>query len=303
MPLRSLHETNNRIHGICFLRSMDILVGGSSLATIAPQGFQSCSLAGRLLPRLRFSLVATRTAWSPDKEAVAFIIGGELVALNEVVGTLEPVVTRLYAGPPHPNFFSLFATVSPRMFAWLNDQQPAADLQFVLKPQVALYLDNAITDGAQIRDITVDVSRSQWHSLLAQANIAEYRVIEIPLPKSADRADAVRAALKLLDNAETLFADGRDAEALARCYNVLEKLLGQGEDAAKELKRIFGDSPRTAALDVIVQKLRVLTHEGRHIPPESQEFRATHPDAEFMIGVARYLIAYVSKSDQETAVP
>jgi hypothetical protein len=291
-------DDRSSLETTCYRCPMDLVVGGTNLATIASQGFQSCSLAGSIYPRLRFALVATRTPWSPEKEIGALIIGGELFALNQVIGTLEPVMIRLRSGPAQPHHFQLTTSVSPRSFAWLTDHRPGNDLQFVVKPQIVLFLDDSLTDAAEIRDIQINVSQSQWHALLAQANAGEYRVIEIALPKSAPRAERVRAALKLLDDAETLFAEGRDAEVLGRCYNVMEKLLGKGQDARNELGRIFGESPRTNALNTIVEKLRSLAHEGRHISAGADEFSANHADAEFMIGAVRHLIAYVAKSDQ-----
>lgn len=292
--------TRSSFEPTCYRCSMELVIGGQGVATIAPAGFDSCSLAGSIFPRLRFSLVATRTSWAQEKEVGALIIGGELVAVNQVIGTLEQVMIPLRTGPALPHHFQLTATMSPRAFAWITDNRPGADMQFVLKPQIILFLDNALAEGAQLRDITVSVSQSQWHSLLRQANAGEHRAIEIVFPPSAARSERVRSALRLLDDAEIAFTEGRDADVLARCYNAVESLMGKGQDAGKEVTRIFGESPRTNALNMIVQQLRNLAHEGRHIPAGVDQFTANHADAEFMTGAVRHLIAYVSKSDQAT---
>lgn len=126
-------------------------------------------------------------------------------------------------------------------------------------PLQSAYLGKNIPFKSQPRE-TVRISQSHWLDMLANIQYPQRRYIELPVLAAQEWDEEFRGAIEHLNQAHALFASGKYREAVQRCRQSKEALLG--EDKVNWSTRTLAPKIGTEKAQMINESIKALNHLG-----------------------------------------
>lgn len=112
---------------------------------------------------------------------------------------------------------------------------------------------------------SVSISRSHWSDMLSSIEYPQRRYIELPTLKPQEGAVEIRGSIEHLNQAHTLFAQDRYREAVQRCRQARDALLGEQKPtwAEKVLAPVIG-TEKAAMIDESIKALNSMGNVASH---------------------------------------
>ncbi len=139
---------------------------------------------------------------------------------------------------------------------------------------------------------SLSISRSHWSDMLSSIDYPQRRYIELPTLKPQEDAVELRGALEHLNQAHILFAQDRYREAVQRCRQARDALLGEQKPtwAEKVLAPVIG-TEKAAMINESIKALNNLGHEASH----GTGIEVDRDAANYVIGSMTLVLDYIDR--------
>ena len=142
------------------------------------------------------------------------------------------------------------------------------------------------------RGQTVSISRSHWSDMLSSIEYPQRRYIELPTLKPQEGAEQIHKAIEHLNVAHTLFAQERYREAVQRCRQARDALLG--EDKTKWAERVLAPIilyAKAAMINDSIKALKNLGDEASH----GEGIEIDRDTASYVISSLTLILDYIGR--------
>jgi len=138
----------------------------------------------------------------------------------------------------------------------------------------------------------ISISRSHWSDMLSSIGYPQRRSVELPTLLPQEGAEELHKAIAHLNEAHALFAQDRYREAVQRCRQARDALLGEQKPtwAARTLAPVIG-AEKTAMIDESIKALNNLGHEASH----GAGIEVDRDAANFVIGSMALILDYIGR--------
>ena len=138
----------------------------------------------------------------------------------------------------------------------------------------------------------VRISKSHWVDMLSTIEYPQKRFVELPTIKAQEETKPLNAAIEELNQANTLFAQDRYREAVQRCRQARDKLLGDDKPTWSDrfLFPIIG--AEKAAM--IYENLKALNHMG-HAASHGGNLEIDREVASYVISSLTLILDYIGR--------
>lgn len=142
------------------------------------------------------------------------------------------------------------------------------------------------------RGQTVSISRSHWSDMLSSIGYPQRRYIELPTLKPQEGAEQIHKAIEHLNVANMLFAQERYREAVQRCRQARDALLGVDKPtwAERVLIPIILDA-KAAMINENIKALNNLGNEASH----GEGIEIDRDTASYVIGSLTLILDYIGR--------
>jgi len=143
---------------------------------------------------------------------------------------------------------------------------------------------------------TVRISRSHWADMLSSIGYPQRRSIELPVLKPQEGAEELFAAIEQVNTANTLFAQDRYREAVQRCRQARDALLGVNKKTWWQtyLAPRIG-SEKALMIDEGIKALNHMGHESSHVDPNAPPVEIDRETASYIIGTLTLILDYIGR--------
>ncbi len=141
---------------------------------------------------------------------------------------------------------------------------------------------------------SISISQSHWSDMLSSIGYPQRRYIELPTLAPQEGAEELHRAIEHVNIAHTLFAQGNYREAVQRCRQARDALLGEHMPtwAATYLAPILG-AEKSAMVD---ESIRALNHMGNVASHgRNLEIEIDREVANYVIGSLTLILDYVGR--------
>lgn len=138
----------------------------------------------------------------------------------------------------------------------------------------------------------VSISRSHWSDMLSSIGYPQRRYIELPTLKPQEGAKELHKAIEHLNEAHELFAQDRYREAVQRCRQARDALLGEQKPtwAKSFLTPLIGDE-KAATID---ESIKALNHIG-NVVSHGENIEVDCDVANYVLGSMTLILDYIGR--------
>lgn len=140
----------------------------------------------------------------------------------------------------------------------------------------------------------VSISLSHWTEMLSSIGYPQRRYIELPTLVPQEGAEELHRAIEHVNEAHTLFAQDRYREAVQRCRQARDALLGEHMPtwAATFLVPVIG-AEKAAMIDESIKALNHMGHAASH--GRNTEMEIDRDVANYVIGSLTLILDYIGR--------
>lgn len=191
-----------------------------------------------------------------------------------------------YIEDRRPNNSIVSLGVSLRGIASLSASQQGEETV----PLQSAYLGKLLSIQTQQPYESVRISLSHWQDMLASIGYPQRRYIELPMLASQEWDEAFQGAINHLNQAHTLFASGKYREAVQRCRQSRDALLGADKVtwSANVLEPVLG-AEKAKMIDESIRALNNLGHASSH----GNGIEVDRDTASYVIGSLTLILNYI----------
>lgn len=149
------------------------------------------------------------------------------------------------------------------------------------------------TNGRQL-----NIPHSDWIRLLTLIGYPQKRVVELPVLDATTMPPEVQEAIKHVSEALTLFASDRYREAVQRCRQARDALIGTGRDKVTWCEENLSGPLGEKKAMMVDDGLKALNHLGNvasHAGKEDGQIEVDRDTAEYVMGQLTYILNYIGR--------
>ena len=138
----------------------------------------------------------------------------------------------------------------------------------------------------------INISRSHWQDMLVSIEYPQRRYIELPPLTTQEGAEELRRALEHLHEAHILFAQDRYREAVQRCRQARDALLG--EDKPTWAERVLAPIILAEKAAMIDESIKALNRMG-NVASHGAGIEVDRDTANYVIGSLALILDYIGR--------
>ena len=205
--------------------------------------------------------------------------------------------------------FNQIFSIPPHIFAAVEKSRKSGDVQLTSNIK-ALYLDTKINEPAKYQNPPLSytlstahhkLSQKEWIQFISNLGYTKYKIFEIPYP-DIPQLPEIKNIMQELEEAQSLFYEGRNNEVVSKCRLLLEELQpivssnnSKNSEMRSEIANIvnigcFADEDKGSKSEKI-ENIRRAVWMFHHIGPH-YKYTVTRADAELALVLCMSLLRY-----------